>query len=141
MREIQRSAGRSGQGALEAQRPQFPHEFDEELKARRHVPAAGIVEMKATPEGGPILEDDSQFTCVQERPDEGLRNIQKTRSSFDGRQSDLRLVDDERARDVDLDLLLPALKLPAVNPLIARTYTDTAMGFQVIGVRWDAKPL
>jgi len=83
------------------------------------VPAAGIVEVKATSERGPILEDDSQFACIQERPDEGLRHIQKTRSSFDGRNSNLRLVDDERSRNIDLELLLPALKLPPVNPLIA----------------------
>jgi hypothetical protein len=83
------------------------------------MPAAGIVEVKAAPERGPIPEDNSKFACIQQRPDEGLRNIQKPRSSLDGRKSDLRLVDDERARDVDLELLLPALKFPSVNPLIA----------------------
>jgi hypothetical protein len=82
MREIQRSVVLGGQEASEADRPQFPHELDEEFDPRRYMPAAGIVEVKAAPDRGPTLENDSQFTRIQERPDEGLRNVEKPRASF-----------------------------------------------------------
>jgi hypothetical protein len=44
--------------ALEAERPQLPHELNEELEPSRHVPAAGVVQVKPAAQRSPIGQHD-----------------------------------------------------------------------------------
>jgi len=98
--------------ALEAERPQLPYELNEELEPSRHVPAAGVVQVKPTPERSPIRQDDSQYTRIEEVPDKRLRHIQEARAALHRSQPDLSLVDDQASGHVDLELLVTALELP-----------------------------
>src|SRR5882724_3576990 len=141
MREIHRSIGAAPALAApsEAQRPQLPHELNEKPEPSRHVPAAGIVEVKPTAERSPFLQYDPQFARIEERPDKRLRHIQQARTTFNRGQSHLRLVDDQAPWYIDFNLLFTALEFPSINPLIARSDTHASLSLQVTGVLRDTK--
>src|SRR5437899_435293 len=107
-------------------------EIDEGTQRRWHLPPARIVQIEARKGRRPLLQQAPKLPGGNEGPDLIVEKVRKADAVERRADRNLRLVDDQRAFDRRLELLLVALELPAIEAAVGRqAKIDAAVAAQI----------
>src|SRR6267378_3423361 len=107
-------------------------EIEERTQRRRHLPPARIVQIEAWKGRRPLLQHAPKLPGGDEGPDLIVEKVRKADAVERRADRNLRLIDDQRAFDRRLELLLAALELPAIEAAVGRpAEVDAAVPAQI----------
>ena len=103
-----------------SERSHAPDQIDQQAERRGHLPPAGIIDVKAFADGGPVFENAAKGSRIEMGAQDRFRAIKDA----DPRQAEsdggMAFVHGDRPRCFDRDGFVAAFKLPPIELIIAR---------------------